>query len=250
MHIDIDAMELHYDTHGVGEPLLWLHGGMGHGPDWEYIFKTPPGGYELIAPDLRGHGRSTGASATYSFRQSALDAFRLLDHLGIDRAKVIGVSGGGITALHMATIHPERVTAMVPISAPPVFPKQARAIQRIYSEAMLSEAERALMRKRHPREGQLEMLFAQVHAFADADDPNFTPDQLATISAATLIVFGDRDPLYPVSLAFDLRQAIPRSWLWVVPNGGHGPVFGGDAPLFVETTLAFLSGEWEQSLEL
>jgi pimeloyl-ACP methyl ester carboxylesterase len=47
MHIDIDDLQLHYDLHGQGEPLLWLHGGMGHGPDWQYVFKTPPDGYQL-----------------------------------------------------------------------------------------------------------------------------------------------------------------------------------------------------------
>jgi pimeloyl-ACP methyl ester carboxylesterase len=55
-------------------------------------------------------------------------------------------------------------------------------------------------------------------------------------------VFGDRDFLYPVSVAVELRESIPRSWLWVVPNGGHGPVFGDDAPLFEKTALAFLGG--------
>ena len=75
----------------------------------------------------------------------------------------------------------------------------------------------------------------------------FTPPLLATITARTLIVFGDRDFLYPVSLAFDLHAAIPNSHLWVVPNGGHGPVFGAHAPQFAETALAFLRGEWPQS---
>ena len=242
--IEANGMELHFDTHGAGEPLVWLHGGMGHGPDWQYIFKEPPAGHQLVAPDLRGHGRSTGASSTYSFKQSALDVFALLDELRIDRVKIVGLSGGGITALHMATIEPARVAAMVVVSAPRAFPAQARAIQRVFSEAMLSEADRARMRQRHQREGQLETLFAQVHAFADSGDPDFTPEQLATVTADTLIVFGDRDPLYPVSLAVELRQAIPRSWLWVVPNGGHGPVFGSAAPLFVETALAFFSGAY------
>jgi pimeloyl-ACP methyl ester carboxylesterase len=242
MMIDVDGMELHYDVHGDGEPLLWLHGGMGHGPDWKFIFGQPPGGYRLIAPDLRGHGRSTGAGPTYSFRQSGFDVFALLDHLQIERVKIIGLSGGGITAMHMATIAPSRVDAMIVISAPARFPDQARAIQRIYSEAMLGEADRARMRERHRRAGQLETLFAQVHAFADGDDPNFSREDLAAVAAETLIVFGDRDPLYPLSLAVDLREAIPRSWLWVVPNGGHGPVFGPAAPRFVETALTFFSG--------
>jgi pimeloyl-ACP methyl ester carboxylesterase len=244
MMLETNGMELHYDTHGKGEPLVWLHGGMGHGADWQYIFKEVPARYRLIAPDLRGHGRSTGASAMYSFRQSALDVFALLDHLGLDRVRVIGLSGGGITALHMSTLQPGRVEAMVIVSAPAAFPEQARAIQRVYSEAMLSDAERARMRRVHPRPGQLETLFAQVHAMADGDDPSFTREQLAAISADTLIVFGDRDPLYPVSLGVELREAVPRSWLWVVPNGSHGPVFGPAAPLFVETALAFLGGAY------
>lgn len=244
MMLATNGMQLHWDAHGTGEPLLWLHGSLGCGPDWQHIFKEPPAGYQLIAPDLRGHGRSTGAGATYSFKQSALDMFALLGHLGIDCARVIGLSGGGITALHMAVLEPSRVTAMVVISAPPTFPEAARTIQRNFSEATLDESELTLMRRRHPRVGQLELLLAQVRAFADGDDPNFTRDELATITAETLIVFGDRDFLYPVPLAVELRQAIPRSWLSVVPNGGHGPVFGRDARAFVETALAFLAGAY------
>jgi pimeloyl-ACP methyl ester carboxylesterase len=242
MLLGLPDMDLHYDLHGDGEPLLWLHGGMGHGPDWQFIFRDAPAGYQLIAPDLRGHGRSTGAGATYSFRQSADDVFALLDHLQVQHVKVLGLSGGGITALHMATIEPPRVSAMVVVSAPARFPDQAKAIQRIYSEAMLSVSERAMMRTRHRREGQIEKLFGQVNAMADAGDPNFTSSELGTITADTLIVFGDRDPLYPVSLAFELREAIQRSWLWVVPNGGHGPVFGEHAAPFVDIALRFLGG--------
>jgi pimeloyl-ACP methyl ester carboxylesterase len=73
---------------------------------------------------------------------------------------------------------------------------------------------------------------------------NFTPPYLATITADTLIVFGDRDPFYPVSLAMELHAAIAGSHLWVVPNGGHGPVFGDRAAYFSDTALSFLRGNW------
>jgi pimeloyl-ACP methyl ester carboxylesterase len=79
------------------------------------------------------------------------------------------------------------------------------------------------------------------------DDVNFTPPYLATIAAETLIVFGDRDPLYPVSLAFELKAAIPRSYLWVMPNAGHAPVFGEHALRFAETATSFLRGGWKQA---
>lgn len=242
MTLDIGDMTLDYAVHGEGEPLLFLHGALGIGADWQYVFDAAPPGHRVVAPDLRGHGRSNGARATYSFRQAADDMFALLDHLAIGTARIVGVSGGGITALHMATMRPARVSRMVVVSAPPAFPPQAQAIQRVFSESMLPAAEREAMRVRHPRPGQLDQLFAQVRAMADGGDPAFDAASLSAITAETLVVFGDRDPLYPVELAFDLRAAIPTSWLWVVPNGGHAPVFGAQAAEFAKTALEFLDG--------
>ena len=135
---------------------------------------------------------------------------------------------------------------MVIVSAPPYFPAEARTIQRHFSESMLGEVEMERMRKRHKHgEPQIQQLFRMGRAFADSyDDVNFTPPYLSTITADTLIVFGDRDPFYPVSIAFEMYRAIPRSYLWVIPNGAHGPVFGNAAPQFAATALAFLRGEW------
>jgi pimeloyl-ACP methyl ester carboxylesterase len=229
---------------GTGDSILLLHGWPQNWWEWRHVIPLLAGDNRVLAPDLRGHGRSTGARPTYSFRQSALDAFALLDDLQITRVKVIGLSGGGITALHMAAMQPARVTAMITVSAPPRFPQQAQTIQRAFSETMLSEVERALMRERHQRPGQLDTLLAQVRAMPDGNDPTFSRGDLGAITADTLIVFGDRDFLYPVSLAFELHAAIPRSFLWVVPNGGHGPIFGPHAPAFVAMATAFLRGEW------
>ena len=249
MVVEIDGLELHYETAGEGEPLLWLHGFMGAGPDWKYIFNEPPAGFRLIAPDLRGHGASTNPSGEFSFRHAAAGVLSLLRHLGLAKVKAIGLSGGGITLLHMATARPACVESMVIVSAPPYFPEQTRAIQRQTSEAMFSDIEMDLMRKRH-RHGdkQVQQLFAYSRALAENyDDVNFTPPFLATIAAETLIVFGDRDPLYPVSLAFELRSAIPRSYLYVIPDAGHAPVFGEHAAPFAATALAFLRGDWRRS---
>jgi pimeloyl-ACP methyl ester carboxylesterase len=249
MIAEINGCKIYYELRGEGAPLLWLHGGMGAGGDWRYVFAADPDGFRLILPDMRGHGRSTNPSGAFTFRQAALDALALLDHLAIEKVGAIGLSGGGITLLHMATLQPSRIESMVVVSAPPYFPAQARAIQAGFSGAMLPEHERRAMRERHVHgEQQLDALFAQVRAFAsDYHDVNFTPPLLSTITARTLIVFGDRDFLYPVGLAFELHAAIPRSFLWVVPNGGHGPIFGAGAPAFAATATAFLRGEWQHS---
>ena len=246
MLLQVNGIDLHYELLGEGEPLLWLHGFMGSGADWKFLFNEPPAGYQLIAPDLRGQGASTNPTGEFTFRQAAQDVLALLHHLHVSQVKAIGVSGGGIVLLHMATIETVSMDRMVLVSAPPYFPEQARAIQKEFSEAMLPEVERERMRQRHNGgEKQIEQLFEITRGFADNyTDVNFTPQILAAITAETLIVFGDRDPLYPVSLATELYRAISKSYLWVVPNGGHGPIFREEAPHFVETALSFLRGHW------
>jgi pimeloyl-ACP methyl ester carboxylesterase len=248
MNFEVNGYRMHYGILGdaAGEPLLWLSGWSGTGEDWKYIFNDVPSGFRLIGPDIRGNGASTGFKGTHTFRQSARDTLALLDHLGIHRVKAVGLSGGGITLLHMATQQPERIDAMIAISAPPYFPPEARALQRLYSFESLDEAEKKRMRDRcKGGQEQIDWLVEQTHVMAEAyDDVNFTTPLLGTIAERTLIVFGDVDPLYPVRLAFELREAIPRASLWVIRNGGHAPIFGSYAAVFVEAANAFLRGDW------
>src|SRR5712671_5956009 len=137
MVVDVNGISLHYEIVGEGEPLLWLHGGLGSGADWRYIFPEVPAGYRLLAPDLRGHGASTNPSGEFTFRQCAADLRAWLRHLGLPRVKAIV------------------------LSAPPYFPAEARAIQRQFSEAMVGEAEMERMRARHRHgEAQIQQLFA------------------------------------------------------------------------------------------
>jgi pimeloyl-ACP methyl ester carboxylesterase len=248
MVVTVNGIDMYWHETGDGEPLLFLHGGLGCGGDWRHIFKQPPAGYRVIAPDLRGHGATANPSGAFTFRQCARDVHALLGHLGLARVKAIGISGGGIALLHMATAEPASIESMIVVSAPPYFPAEARVVMRQFSEGALGDDEMTRMRARHTHgEAQIQQLFAMARGFADSyDDVNFTPPYLSTITADTLIVFGDRDFLYPVSLASEMQRAIPRSHLWVVPNGPHGPVFGEAAPLFVTTALAFLGGAWRQ----
>ena len=53
----VNDMEMYYETRGTGDPLLLLHGGGGVGSNWNLIFPEPPAGFQLVIPDLRGHGR-------------------------------------------------------------------------------------------------------------------------------------------------------------------------------------------------
>lgn len=219
-------MSLFYRDTGSGEVLLLLHGFTGSGDDWQHVFAEPLPGYRVIAPDLPAHGRSPNTRHDFKFADIARDVFAMLDELGIDRIKAVGMSAGANTLLHMATQQPDRVTAMVHVSGTPRFPEPARAIMRSMTTDGLVNPD----------------LARYAHAFADDhEDMNFDAASLGTITARTLIVHGDRDPLYPVELAVELLRAIPNSALDVVPHGGHGPIFGEQAAPFVATATAFLA---------
>jgi pimeloyl-ACP methyl ester carboxylesterase len=242
----IHGMRMYYERHGRGEPLLLLHGFTGAGGDWASFVEQWSGEYELIVPDLRGHGRSTNPSGQYTHRQAAEDLLALLDRVGVGSVKAIGVSGGGNALLHMATREPARVEAMVLVSAASYYAESARDFMRqTMTETRNDESWRIMRQRHHHGDEQIRELWAQARGFKDSyDDMSFTPPHLATISAQTLIVSGDRDPLVPATLALEMHRAIPRSYLWVIPNAGHGPISGSLKAPFIETAGAFLRGDW------
>jgi pimeloyl-ACP methyl ester carboxylesterase len=225
------------------QTLLLLHGYTGCGDDWRQVFAEPLPDFRVLTPDLPGHGRALNPRPTFKFADVARDMFTYLDDLGIDRVHAIGMSAGANTLLHMATQQPQRIAAMIHVSGTPRFPDQARLIMRSFTEESRTPADWAEMRSRHHRgDDQIRALWRHAREFADdREDMNFTAASLARITARTLIVHGDRDPLYPVEMAVELLRSIPNSALWVVPNGGHGPIFGEQAAPFVRMATAFLS---------
>ncbi len=244
--IDLDDFRMYYEVRGAGAPLLLLHGGLGIGGDWRLVFPSDPPEYRVIVPDLRGHGRSTNPTGRFTFRQCARDVAALLDHLGVERVRAIGLSMGAKTLLHLATAVPERVEAMVLVSAASYFPEALRTAAAQFTEEALDRLppqEREALRTRHVHgDEQLRLLYEMTRTFATSyDDMSFTPPKLGTITARTLIVHGDRDPYYPVELAVELFRGIGRSALWVVPGGGHGAIFGAAAPAFASCALDYLA---------
>jgi pimeloyl-ACP methyl ester carboxylesterase len=246
--VPINGMQMYYVAHEEGEPLVLVHGYTGSSGDWELFLPDLANEYRLIIPDLRGHGRSTNPSTTFTFRQAALDVFALLDHLGIDQFKAIGLSGGSYTLLHMATQQPGRVAVMVLVSAVSYYSEQSRTIMRTSSADKLTDDEWRIQRQRHQHgDEQIRALFRHGQSFANEyNDMNFTPPYLATITVRTLIVSGDRDPFVPVSMAAEMFDAIPHSYLCIVPNGEHLPVFYNLREPFIKTILPFLRGDWER----
>jgi pimeloyl-ACP methyl ester carboxylesterase len=243
----VNGIEMYYEVSGGGSPLVLLHGFGGSGQHWNALRDQYAKEYRVIVPDLRGHGRSTNPTNQFTHRQSALDVYALLDNLEIRQFRAMGISTGGMTLIHMATQQPSRVEAMVLIGATIYFPEQARVIMRRSTVESTTPQDWERMRRDHKHgDEQIRALRNEFHNFKDSyDDMNFTPPYLATITARTLIVQGDRDEFFPVAIPVEMYRSIPHSYLWIVPNGGHVPI-GDHAAEFTTTTLAFLRGDWDK----
>src|ERR1700730_1071669 len=108
----LEDAQLHYQEHGVGDPLLFVHGFTGAGEMWGNVVSAFADRYRVIVPDLRGHGRSTGAPETIRHQRLGADLVALLDHLDIERAHFVGHSAGAVALLFVVSQQPSRVRTL------------------------------------------------------------------------------------------------------------------------------------------
>ncbi len=117
-HAAVNGLELYYEVHGAGVPLILLHGGVVgiimFGPNLPALARAR----RVIAVELQGHGRTTDIDRPLSFEAMADDVAALMGHLGIERADVMGLSLGAQVALQTAIRHPELVRKLVVVSVP------------------------------------------------------------------------------------------------------------------------------------
>src|SRR5580658_6373403 len=110
----LGAIDLYYERAGEGSPLLFISGTGGDLRNKPNVFDGPLAkAFDLLAYDQRGLGRSAKPDVDYTMADYADDAAALLDHVGWPRAKVIGVSFGGMVAQELALRHPAKVERLV-----------------------------------------------------------------------------------------------------------------------------------------
>ena len=239
-----NGVELEYEVTGSGEPLVLLHGfGDCIEGTWGPLVPELAKSHRVIAVNMRGHGGSTNPSNAFTHAQSAEDIRALLDHLKIERARAMGFSSGGMTLLHLATRHPDRVSKMVVVGATTHFGEQTRQILRsVAAEGLPPPVMEQFTKCAARGPAQAKELERQFGAFKDShDDMNFKPADLKKIKAETLIVHGDRDEFFPVAIPAEMYGAIPKAQLWIVPGGTHEPTAGASRAAFLETVGRFLA---------
>ncbi len=109
----VNGIEIYYEAHGVGDPLLLIMGLGANTTNWWAQVPDLSAAFRVITFDNRGAGRSTKPNESYSIAQMADDTAGLLDALEVDSAHVFGMSMGGMIALQYALRHPERTRALV-----------------------------------------------------------------------------------------------------------------------------------------
>lgn len=190
--------------------------------------------------ELRGHGSSGEFDGPFLFEDSAGDLLALLDHLDLRTVKAMGISAGGMTLLHAAVRQPDRIEAMALIGAAHHFPEQARRIMRGTPENVPPPVLAFFNACATRGQAQVDGLLQRFNAFKDnVDDIGLSSKELATIKARTLIVHGDRDDFFPVPIPVEMHASIPDAQLWIVPGGGHVPIFDPNAHAFEDIVLRF-----------
>jgi pimeloyl-ACP methyl ester carboxylesterase len=116
-YAEVNGINLYYETHGAGRPMILLHGGLGSGEMFGPILPALAERHQVIAVDLQGHGRTADIDRPIDVRLMADDIAALINHLGLDKPDVVGYSLGGGVAFFTASKYPEKVGKLVMASA-------------------------------------------------------------------------------------------------------------------------------------
>lgn len=249
----VNGLQLYYEIHGDGPPLVLIHGGGSTiESNWSRLLPLLAKKFKVIAMEEQGHGHTAAVARPFTFENSADDVAALLDHLKIEKAAIFGFSNGGSIAMRVATRHPTKVTRLVVASAMYRRDGMVKGFWEGMKKGTLADMPKALQeadRKVNPDPKHLAALFKQdsqrMLGFKDWPEKD-----LRAIAVPTLILIGDRDIITPEH-AIRMRGLIPKGRLAIVP-ANHGSFVGEvastenpDSPLPEATALlveAFLAG--------
>ena len=211
----IRGIKIYCEIYGSGRPLLMIHGNGGSIKAFEKNIPYFSKKYKVIVADSRSQGKSTDKSDSLSFEMMADDEAALLDTLHIDSAYVLGWSDGGINALLLAMRHPEKVIKLASTGAN-LWPDSTALIPSLWEEMKKQYKEDSRKTFTTAKEKNDWKLF-----LLDYEQPHIPLQALQSILCPSLIIGGDHD-LIPVKHTAAIYENIPRAYLWIVPNSGHG----------------------------
>lgn len=243
-YLQIDDIQLHYEVHGEGEPLLFIHGLGGSLRDWDGQLEYFAQHYRVLLVDVRGHGDSDKPRGPYSLRRFAADISALLHALKLESVHVCGISMGGMIAFQLAADAPQQVRSLTIVNAGPAVVVnsfqvrrmlwQRALLLRLFSMRKLAEA---IAGKLLPRPELADVRRAFVERMSRNRKREYRAsfraivgwsvlDRLADMRMPALIVSGDLDYSSPAQkepfvklmpnarmvVLEDARHALPVEW--------------------------------------
>ncbi|HEY6667317.1 MAG TPA: alpha/beta hydrolase [Propionibacteriaceae bacterium] len=260
-YAEVNGINLYFETHGTGQPLILLHGGLGSGEMFGPTLTELAQQHQVITVDLQGHGRTADIDRPIDIRLMADDIAALIDHLKLDKPDVVGYSLGGGVALFTAVKYPDKVRRLVVASAharrdaiPPEMLAQQAQVNAAAAEFLKDTPMWELYQRVAPHPEDFPRLLDKVGE-AMAQDYDYTED-VRSLQVPTLLVAADADmapPSHYVEM-FKLLDGGLRDGGWMGegrPKGGHAlAILPGlthynlaISPLFAAVTLNFLDDQ-------
>ena len=257
----VNGINLYYETHGSGRPMILLHGGLGSGEMFGPTLPALAAGREVIVVDLQGHGRTADIDRPIDTALMADDIGALIDHLGLEKPDLVGYSLGGGVAFWTAVKYPAKVGRLVMASAnirrdaiPAEMLAQQAQVSAAAAEYMKDTPMYELYQRVAPRPEDFPRLLDKLGESMSRDF-DFS-EELRAIQLPTMIVCADAEMAPPSHYveAFKLLDGGLRDGGWAGegrPKGGHAlAVLPGTthynlavSPLFAAVTREFLDGE-------
>jgi pimeloyl-ACP methyl ester carboxylesterase len=260
-YAEVNGINLYYETHGTGRPLILLHGGLGSGEMFGPVIPALAERHQVIAVDLQGHGRTADIDRPIDIKWMADDIAALIDHLGLDRPDVVGYSLGGGVAMQTAVRHPGKVGKLVMASAylrpdavDPALRAQQGQVNAAAAEFLKDTPMYETYQRLAPRPEDFPQLLDKIGAYM-ATPFDYT-DDFRSLQVPTLIVSADADmapPSHSVEM-FKLLGGGLRDGGWMGegrPEGGHALAIVPGlthynlfmSPLLAAVALAFIDGD-------
>jgi len=243
LKIRVNTVDLAYDDHGIGEPVIFLHAFPLNRAMWEGLIKAllNEQKFRLVSLDWRGFGESDITTDLSTMDMFADDVAGLMDALGMEQAVICGLSMGGYAAFALLRKYPHRIKALVLADTRPDGDteegkanreKLARLAEVEGNEAIADLQLPRLIaentRQQHPevelRIRQMINAATQSGIAAAARGMALRADAtelLAAITCPTLVLVGEQDALIPPSVAQEYASRIPEAQFAVIPHAGH-----------------------------
>lgn len=216
----VNGIEMYYATFGAGDPVLLIHGGLGHADVWASQVAELSKTHKVIVADSRGHGRSTRDAQPFGYDLMASDYLALLDFLKIDKTALVGWSDGGIIGIDIALNHPERLTRLYAQAANVTVDGVDPGVMTNKTFGAYIERSGRDYKKLSKTPDQYDAFVEQISHMWESQ-PAWTKEQLATIKTPTAIVLGDHDEAITRAHTDYMASAIPGAKEIILSNASH-----------------------------